>query len=1092
VGINAVLVLLAALAAPRAQAAAPASPAWDVQSIPMPTNFIPGEEGGEDTYQLFLVNSGAKATDGSPITITDTLPKGIGVKGLELRAPRGANPTIPAGGCEAPATVGEVTTVSCEVTNALLPKVEPARLEPGEGLLLRIETTVPPTASGTLVNRVEVKGGGAATVSAEAENQAGVEDAEAGFQEFKAELTGPDGLPVSAADSHPYQYTTSFAVNTITTKPGAGRPLIAAGGNLREIEVALPPGLAGNPTATERCTAQQFADTFTAAGNVFANRCSTGSAIGLVMVQQLEGGPGVTVTPLYNLVPPRGMPAQFGFLVTGAPIYINTRVRSDGDYGVSAYLENVTEANRVTASRVTIWGTPWDESHDSQRGLCGAAHQGSCPAEGTPRPFLRLPSSCANPLLATMGFETWAQPSASAATDFEEAPPVGCDAPPFTPTITAKPTTNVADSPSGLHVDLHLPQAQNEDPEGLAEADLEDATVTLPEGLNVNPSSADGLRGCSLAQIGYQGVKEGKPSFSAAPAECPEASKIGTVEIETPLLDHPLPGAVYLARQSENPFGSLLAIYIAVFDPESGVVVKLPGKVTPDPVTGQLSTTVAQGPQLPFEDFKLDFFEGARAPLRTPATCGTFTTTTQMAPWTAPAGATATPTDSFQTSVAPGGGACPGAVAALPNSPSFEAGTASPIAGSYSPFLLRLARRDGSQELGGLNLTLPPGLIGKLTGVAECSEAQIAQAKSRGKPGDGALEQASPSCPAGSELGTVTVGAGAGPNPVYVQGHAYLAGPYKGAPLSMAIVTPALAGPFDLGVVVVRAALQVNPTSAQITAVSDPIPAILAGIPLDVRSIAVKLDRPGFTLNPTSCEAMAITGQAIALSGQGAALSNRFQVGGCQNLKFAPKLALSLKGGTKRNRFPALKAVLTYPKGNYANIAKAQVTLPHSEFLEQGHFGTVCTQPQLKTQTCPKASVYGKATAVTPLLDKPLTGPVYLAVGFGHELPDLVADLDGQIRVVLNGKVDTGKGGGIRNTFLTVPDAPVSKFTLELFGGKKGLIVNSENICGPRAKTKAIADFTAQNGKVYNTTPTIANSCKGGKKKHSKRRHRSR
>ena len=454
-----------------------------------------------------------------------------------------------------------------------------------------------------------------------------------------------------------------------------------------------------------------------------------------------------------------------------------------------------------------------------------------------------------------------------------------------------------------------------------------------------------------------------------------------------------------------------------------------------------------------------------------------------MTPWSAPEAPSAAPTDSFAiATAAAGSGPCPASEAAAPNSPFFEAGTVTPTAAAYSPFVLRLTRPDGSQGLAGLTATLPQGLVGKLAGIPYCTEAQIALARSREAPELGASELASPACPAASALGTVTVGAGAGPTPLYVEGRAYLAGPYKGAPLSLVISTPAIAGPFDLGEVVVRAALRVDPTTAQIEAVADPLPQIIQGIPLDLRSLAVNLDRPGFTLNPTSCETKQISATATSPSGAAAPLQNRFQVGGCGALGFKPKLKLSLKGSTQRNGHPALRAVVTVPKkGSFANIAKAQVGLPHSEFLDQSNIGAVCTQPQLKADACPKKAIYGRAKAWTPLLDKPLEGPVYLGVGFGHKLPDLVADLNGQIRILLHGKVDTDKQEGIRNTFETVPDAPVSKFILEMKGGKKGLIVNSTDIC--KGTHKAEVDFKAQNGKTKSFKAPIATSCGGGGKK---------
>jgi hypothetical protein len=623
----------------------------------------------------------------------------------------------------------------------------------------------------------------------------------------------------------------------------------------------------------------------------------------------------------------------------------------------------------------------------------------------------------------------------------------------------------------------------------LSSAHLKDTTVTLPEGMTLNASAAAGLDGCSEAQIGLIGTGFPAPNpihFTDTPQSCPDASKVGTVEVRTPLLKDKLrEGAVYLAEPYQNPFGSFMAIYLVIEDEHTGTTAKLAGEVSPDPNTGQLTTTFTNSPQLPLEDVELHLFGGPRAALKTPLTCGKHTTTSTLVPWSTPEGETVHPSDSFLTSVAAGGsGACPQTEAQAPNKPAFNAGTIAPQAGAYSPFVLRIARQDGSQRLKAIDTTLPKGLSGKLAGVPYCPEAAIAQAKAREAPNQGAAEQASPSCPAASELGAVTVGAGAGVTPFYAQGHAYLAGPYKGAPLSLVVITPAVAGPFDLGAVVVRTALQVDPETAQIHAVSDPLPQIIQGVPLNVRSIAIDLSKPGFSLNPTSCDPMQVLGSATSALGASAALSNPFQVGGCKALKFAPKLALSLKGATKRGSHPALKAVVTYPKASgYANIASAQVTLPRGEFIENSHFKTICTRVQFAADTCPKGSIYGFARATTPLLDKPLSGPVYLRSS-SHQLPDLVVSLGGQVEVVVAGRVDTGKGGGLRNTFEATPDAPVSKFVLEMQGGKKGLLVNSENIC--RKPQRAIASFTAQNGKVSETTPLVKNDCnqkarKGGK-----------
>jgi hypothetical protein len=610
----------------------------------------------------------------------------------------------------------------------------------------------------------------------------------------------------------------------------------------------------------------------------------------------------------------------------------------------------------------------------------------------------------------------------------------------------------------------------------LAAAALKDAVASLPQGMTLNPSAANGLAGCFEAKIGR--LSGPGVHFSKTPQTCPNAAKIGSVEVKTPLIDHTLDGSVYVAQPFQNPFGSLLAIYLAIEDEQTGTFVKLAGKVIPDPLTGQLTATFTENPQLPIEDIDLHFFSGERAVLTSPLTCGTKTTTSTLTPWSTPEGADAHPTDSFQVS-----GSCAASESAAPKAFSFTAGTASPLSGTYSPFVLRVARPDGSQHITGIDTTLPAGLLGKLAGVTYCPESDIAQAKSREVPEKGKLEQQSSSCPQSSQVGTVNVTAGSGSNPIPVSGHAYLAGPYKGAPLSLVVIVPAVAGPFDLGTVVDRVALNVGEYDARIHAVADPLPTIREGIPLDVRSIELKLDRPSFTLNPTSCEAAAIEGSVSTQAGQSQSLNNRFQVGECGRLAFKPSLALSLKGQTKRTGHPALKAVVTYPKGGaYANIAKAQVSLPHSEFLDQGNLNKVCKQAELSAGTCPKRAIYGKVKAWTPLLEKPLEGNVYLGVGFGYKLPALVAELDGQVRILLKGKVDTDKQKGIRSTFEAVPDAPIERFVLELKGGKEyGLLENSENVCRKTQKVGAV--FRAQNGKVLQLSSKIANSCGKGKAK---------
>ncbi len=1075
----AVVALPGALLPGAAQAAPAAAPAFSITSTVSPTHLIPGDESGLTIYAVTVTNIGGAPTDGTPITITDILPAGFSVNphpngllsGLGLfgdgeSPPPGSScdPGPPAVACTSPTRV----------------------LQPGTRLKMYVPVNVPPESSGTALNQVSVSGGGAVDAAATETAPVSAQPAGFEFQSSESALTDPGGAPFTQAGGHPYQFHIGFQLSS--ARNGAGNPIV---GSLKDAIAKLPPGMVINPNATPvRCTEAQLEASV-------LSECPDGSAVGVVhtIISGLGGFANPAFSePVYNMVPPPGYAAAFAFNAGGFGIFAHLLggVNSAGEYEITSTTKDVLQYGQISGLSLDLWGNPSDASHDYRRGQCAypfTSGNAACPAERVNAPLLTMPSRCsADSLTTTIAVDSWEERgrfvSGSSQTQDAEGNPAGvngCNALEFKPTISSKATTNLADTPTGLDVTIHQPQ--DNDIDGLSAAALKDVKVTLPAGLTLNPSAGNGLAACSESQIGYQ-PSEGKIHFSAAPNSCPNAAKIGSLEVNTPLLKEKLPGSIYLAQPYENPFGNLTAIYLAIESPQRGIVVKLAGKVTPDPQTGRLTATFTENPQLPIEDIETHFFNGPRAALVTPLTCGTKETTTTLVPWSTPEGADAHPSDSFQTQVAAGGaGNCPSSEAAAPNHPSFSAGTVAPEAGAYSPFLLKLSREDGTQRLAGIDTTLPEGLTGKFAGIPYCSEAQIAQAKSREAPNMGALEQSNPSCPAASEVGSVTVGAGAGITPLYVSGHAYLSGPYKGAPLSLAIITPAVAGPFDLGAVVVRTALYIDPETAQGHAVSDPLPSIIAGVPLDIRSIEVSLSRPEFTLNPTSCDPMQIVGAAPTLTGQVASLTSPFQVGGCSALKFAPKIAISLKGGTKRHRFPALKAVVTYPsKGAYANIASAQVTLPHSAFLEQGHIGTVCTRVQFAADACPKASIYGKAKALTPLLDKPLEGPVYLRSS-SHELPDLVAALNGQVDVVLAGRVDTGKGGGIRNTFEAVPDAPVSKFTLEMQGGKKGLLVNSENIC--RKPQKASVSFTAQNGKALALTPTIGNDC--GKKAKKKK-----
>jgi hypothetical protein len=596
----------------------------------------------------------------------------------------------------------------------------------------------------------------------------------------------------------------------------------------------------------------------------------------------------------------------------------------------------------------------------------------------------------------------------------------------------------------------------------------------------VDPSSADGLEACSEVQVGYlaaKSVEVGYQQFTPGAAECPNGAKVGTVEVFTPLVNHPLLGGVFVAAQDANPFKSLLALYVAVYDPATGVVIKLAGKVSLDPVTGRLTTTFDENPQLPFNDFKLDFFGGSRAALTTPFTCGSYVASSVLTPWSAPEGKDAEPSSLPFGLTGPGGGACADSEAQAPNAPVFEAGMASPVAGSYSPFVLKLKREDASQRFSGLNVTLPPGLIGKIAGVEQCSQAAIEAAQGRSHEGEGALELAHPSCPAGSEVGVVHVGAGSGA-PYYVTGHAYFAGPYEGAPFSLVIVAPALAGPFDFGSVVVRAALYINPSTTQVTVKSDPFPRILDGVPLDIRDVSVDMNRSQFTFNPTSCAMLAVTGEESSTAGSTAVLSDRFQAGGCATLPFRPSFTASTSGKASRAHGASLNVKLVASPGE-ANVGKVDVQLPGQLPSRLTTLQKACTEAQFNANPagCPAASDVATATVHTPILNVALTGPVYFVSRGGAAFPQLVLVLQGEgVTIDLVGNTDI-KGGVTYSRFEAVPDAPFTSFELNAPQGPNSILATNlpasanYSLCGQNLTMPTV--LTGQNGAVVKQTTKL-------------------
>jgi hypothetical protein len=882
------------------------------------------------------------------------------------------------------------------------------------------------------------------------------------------------------AGSHPFQLTTTIALNQRSYSKTAFSLYETEPAEMtKDLVFKLPPGLIGNPTPIPQCPDSQFG------ALVVAENCPNDTAVGVatttISLEEIGGMQLKTVTsPVFNLTPSVGEPARFGFYVELVPVYLDTSVRTGGDYGVTVKVSNISQQAGFIGSRVTFWGVPGDPRHDGQRGWscirdgeqsgsfgvpCSPAGQHALP------PFLELPTSCTGSLQTTVESDSWGQEGSFVASAPNVAMPAldGCNQLPFNPSISVAPDSQAGSTPSGLTVGIHVPQDVSLDGEGLGEADVKDTTVALPSGVALNPAAADGLQACS----------EGKVGLSVdAPVSCPEGSKVGTLEIKSPLLPNSLTGAAYLAEQNANPFGSLVALYFVAEDPVSGTLVKIAGEVKPDPVTGQLVSTFNNTPQLPFEDFKLHFFGGDRAPLATPAECGVYTTTASIAPWSG--NAPADPSSTFDVTSGPNGGACHDP---LLFTPELTAGSTNIQAGAFTPFTTTMTRQDGQQNLQGIVLHMPPGVSGLLSGVKLCGETEADLG----------------SCGAESQIGETIVSVGVGGDPYSVKGgKVYITGPYKGAPFGLSIVNPAKAGPYDLGTVVVRAKLEVNPVTAAITVTTDTtgpyrIPTILDGIPLQIKHVNVLINRSGFTFNPTNCDPMAITGSIASTEGSSQALSVPFQVTNCATLAFKPGFKVSTSGKTSRVNGASLNVKLTYPKapfGSQANIKSVKVDLPKQLPSRLTTLQKACTAAQFNANPagCPAGSIVGHATAITPLIPVPLTGPAYFVSYGGAKFPELVIALQGYgVTLDLHGETFISKAGITSSTFHTVPDAPVGSFELTLPQGTDSALAANGNLCKSTLKMPTL--FLAQNGTVIKqSTPITVTGCPKAKRasKHHK------
>lgn len=858
------------------------------------------------------------------------------------------------------------------------------------------------------------------------------------FDRYKLESVSAS-LSSTQAGAHA-DFTTYFKLSEEGGQPFA---------RTKDIEVHLPPGMIGNPQSIPTCSVTDLGS------EPKLSKCSFASQVGVSGIRLAEPIFGTVLEPIYNMEPPKGetdIVARFGFIAGAYPAFINVRV-DPTDYSLIATLEGSPSAAELIEATTTLWGVPADPVHDDERLTPAEAEHHETPTESRSKglaltPFLSNPTDCSSTREITITARSYQLPNQPSTLGAPFPAVNGCGKLVFNPSFTAVPTNSEASAPTGLDADLVIPQ--EETASGLAPSELKSARVTLPEGMAINPSAGEGLEGCTPAQAG---------SGNTNPPACPDAAKIGTVELDVPALERPLHGAVY--QRTPEP-GHLFRFWVVT--DEQGVRLKLPAEIEANPLTGQLTTnfsgidTLGGLPQVPFESLKLKVFGGPRAPLSTPGSCGTYQTHYSFTPWSGkPAVENNTPME-ITSGCGKGG-----------FNPKLLAGTKMAYAGKFSPFSFVLTREDGEPNPAQIALHLPQGLLAKLGGVPLCGDAAAATG----------------ACPADSKIGSLAAAAGVGGAPLWLPqpGKAptavYLSGPYRGAPYSVVSVVPAQAGPFDLGTVVNRAAIFVDPETALATIKTDPLPQILEGVPVSYRAINVTVDRKDFMLNPTSCAAKKVTATVTAASGATAEASDGFQATNCAKLHYTPKLELSFKGSTKRTANPAIKAVLTQ-KPHQANTKAAVVLLPQSEFIDNAHISTPCTRVQFDAEKCPKGSILGRATAKSPLLSKPLKGNVYFrSNGGARELPDIVADLRGQIHITLVGYIDSVKTGPetsrVRTRFLHVPDAPVTKFTMNLFGGKKGLVQNSKDLC--KTSRRAELRFKAQNGIERVTNPVIGTKC---------------
>ncbi len=1082
-GVLAIAIAVVSIATVGVSGASAVMPWWHVSSLSAPAS----KTGDESAIVLEVNDLGDEPVNAfaDPATISDKLPAGV--------TPTAVHPEIAETETYSQLAVLDEELTSCSIAGQTVTCTFGGLLFEYEPLSIAIEVKVAPGA-GNGVSEVSVSG--AETPSVTVKRTLALDDSSPSYGVENYEVTPEEegGASDTQAGSHPFQLTTTFAFNTKAET--VTKPPHAASGNLvyaeaqplrlvKDLHFNLPPGLIGNPTPLPKCSMRLFIAQENELGRENGSpECPRNTAIGVVtsLVTNPYNGthaPDTLTRPVYSLEPAVGEPARFGFRVPFGSVVLDTSVRTGGDYGVVVSVPDIPETEGFIGSQLTLWGVPTDPRHDTARPPClseiGTFEGESCPVNEKPQPFLIMPTSCAGRLQTSMEADSWEEPGQFTAPKQytfqnlagEPFDLDGCNRLSFEPSVTVAPDGQQASTPTGLTVGVHVPQEGSLNPTGLADSTVKNTTVTLPAGVGLNPAGADGLSACGMSEVALE---------SPAEQTCPESAKVGTVEIKTPLLPNPLVGAAYLATQDANPFGSLVALYIVVYDPVSGVRVKLAGEVKPDPVTGQLVSTFDNTPQLPFEDLSLHFFGGSRAPLGTPALCGGYTSTASIAPWSGNE-----PVDSsseFRITSGPNGSPCSNP---LPFDPSLTTGSLNIQAGAFTPFTMTMSREDGNQNLDAIQLKMPSGLLGTLSDVKLCGEAE-------GNAG---------TCGPESLIGETTVSVGLGGNPYTVKGgKVYITGPYKGAPYGLSIVNPAKAGPFNLGQVIVRAKIEVNPENAALTITSDStgpyaIPQLIDGIPLQIKHVNVSINRSDFTFNPTNCAPQEIGGSLTSSQGTVSTLHVPFQVTNCAVLKFKPIFSISTNGKTSRANGASLNVKLTYPKaafGTQANIGKVKVDLPKQLPSRLTTLQKACPAATFAANpaSCPPDSRIGSATATTPVLPVHLEGPAYFVSHGGQKFPELIVALSGEgVTVYLHGETFISQAGITSSTFRTIPDVPIGVFELKLPQGPDSALAANGNLCTSKLAMPTI--FVGANGvSLKQSTPITTTGCPKHKTKKSK------